>query len=89
VKGQSKPLNIRYHFYTNYTVLDLWIYIISLLKLLENKGKRVAFVFPLALTEYYPLLIKLGGKGDTNSNLGSNSKEEQDNRLQRGRQLGI
>jgi hypothetical protein len=80
VKGQSKPLNIRYHFYINYTILDLWTYIISLLKLLENKGKRVAFVFPLALTKYYPLLVKLGGKGDINSNLGSDSKEEQDNR---------
>jgi hypothetical protein len=89
VKGQSKPLNIRYHFYANYTVLDLWTYIISLLKLLENKEKRATFVFPLALAKYYPLLVKLSGKGDTNSNLGSDSKEEQDNRSQRGRQLGI
>jgi hypothetical protein len=76
VKGQSKPLNIGYYFYANYTVLDLWTYIISLLKLLENKGKRVAFVFPLALAEYYPLLVELGGKGDTDSNLGSDFKEE-------------
>jgi hypothetical protein len=80
IKGQSKPLNIGYYFYTNYTVLDLWTYIISLLKLLENKGKRVVFVFPLALTKYYPLLVELSGKGNTDSNFGSDSKEEQDNR---------
>jgi hypothetical protein len=43
-------------------------------------------MFPLTLTEYYPLLVKLSGKDNSsNSNSGSNSKEEQDNRSERSR----
>jgi hypothetical protein len=68
----------------------LWTYIIGLLKQPENKGKRVAFVFPLTLAKYYPLPIELGGKDNSfDSNSGSDSKEEQDNHSERGRQLGI
>jgi hypothetical protein len=70
IKGQSKPLNIRYNFSASYTISDLWTYIIDLLKQPENKGKRVAFVFPLTLTKYYPLLVKLNSKDNSsNSNL--------------------
>jgi hypothetical protein len=42
-------------------------------------------VFPLTLTKYYPLLIELGNKDNSsNSNSGSDSKEEQDDRSERG-----
>jgi hypothetical protein len=85
IKGQSKPLNIGYDFPASYTILDLWTYIIGLLKQLENKGKRVAFVFSLTFTKYYPLLVKLGNKDNSSdSNSGSDSKEEQDDRLKCG-----
>jgi hypothetical protein len=47
-------------------------------------------VFPLTLTKYYLLPVELGGKDNSSdSNSGSDSKEEQDNRLEHGRQLGI